>query len=180
MSPLTTEGTYGYLMYSLPQTPDFHLLQGKQLPGPHPRAAVRTTPPLSTPTHSLLSSSPKATCGTNLDRAPSPLLTTLPPAAPSTGHPTPAHPGARCTPTSVLLTPTLPPQDGSCQKLEAGIMPSLVPSFPHVSHAPPDSVTPLPCSPSSPPAGRVVTWGPLHWRDSVVSGLTHGDEVASF
>lgn len=124
MSPLTTEGTYGYLMYPLPQTPDFHLLQGKQLPGPHPRAAVRTTPPLLTPTHSLLSSSPKATCGTNLDRAPSPLLTTLPPAAPSTGHPTPAHPGARCTPTSVLLTPTLPPQDGSCQKLEAGIMPS--------------------------------------------------------
>ena len=50
MSRLTVLGTCGHLMRPLPQTPYFYLLQGKQLAGPHPRAAVRTTPPLSTPT----------------------------------------------------------------------------------------------------------------------------------
>ena len=69
MSPLTTAGTGGHLMHPLPQTPYSYLLRRKKLLGPHPRAAVRTTSPLSTPTHSLLFSSPKATSRTNLDQA---------------------------------------------------------------------------------------------------------------
>ena len=61
-------------------------------------------------------------------------------------------------------------------------MPSLVPSFCHASHAPLDSLSyPSSLLPLLTPRWQGYHLGPMTPEGySVVSGLTHGDEVAGF
>lgn len=147
------------------------LLRRKKLLGPHPRLRSDHLTSLDPDTLSPTQSQPPEQ---NLDQAPSPLLSTPPPAVPSTGHPTPGTPRGCCTPTSLPLTPTLPPQELEAART-LGRRHAITCAFlPHASHAPPRLCYPLPARPS-PPAGRVATWGLTTPEGySVVSGLTMG------